>query len=83
MSGRNTIVGCGIEDVVKESCKLRGAGFEPALPAWEADVLDQTGRTPRYLRWVSSTFLTFQLSFWEPQGWCGKCGLEWGIGLDK
>ncbi len=25
--------------------KMRRAGFEPALPAWRADVLDQAGRS--------------------------------------
>ncbi len=25
---------------------MRSPGFEPELPAWEADVLDQAGRRP-------------------------------------
>ena len=29
---------------------MRSPGFEPGLPAWRADVLDQTGRRPHDFR---------------------------------
>src|SRR5579885_1987025 len=41
---------------------VRRAGFEPALPAWQADVLDQavrlfSRRSPHRTKWVSHAYL--------------------------